>query len=410
MAKHMDPATRTTIASAYYGAFVIQMMKARPAVAVLLGEADRAKLDSAAVADARELQFHELGITVMAAAAQVIRNDVDSVVRHNCCGAAFQITYSLFENFVASLGLKPGSSLGVGASVRGEPASRILWAARNLFVHSDEWKRRGPKGKTEGECFAILKQIGFSDPASANAHDVYVTAFNGNVDALFQSVLDAAKSATQSSALMPVDATALAEVIPLLGGHALFTAAVALDKMAHVEEPDGIEGIIAVQFGTGTEAVTIPIATGKLRNPARLTAALHEGAIKRLTADSAQPFLDAAEELSKWKADFEVLNTLDLESAGYHEILADICERAFHIHERARSLPDPRQVLISERGVRSYEEYHALATEILGDYGFAPVEFRQVPVDIASATAAKTVGPSPDDTARAQTSPEMTST
>jgi hypothetical protein len=382
----LQPTATLTRASALYAVFAWQIMTVRHCIAAILSEADRLQLDPELKADSGgRMVGVETEVRILAGIGRTVRADFAAVIRHNCAGAVFQIAYSLLENLAKSLGFNPGPEIRCGGLVRGEAFSRVLWASRNAFAHGDEWKRQGPKHPKAAESYGILTAIGFSDPATVNLYDVFALASGSSPDGFIKCVLEAGKDLSDQSPSTTAGAPA-----PHLGSAntlvavALGLVAIALTHIyreINISE-EGMPGIIAFQHGSGASAVTIPVAEGNVHNPLRFSETLRNGAINRLSAAAVRPYKELEARLKAWYASLDVLLAMNVENVSYHSELMELCNRAEHLYEALRALPDPIDVLRRERGISSLKEAIELTAEILSDDGFTPLPFREVPIDM----------------------------
>jgi hypothetical protein len=383
--------------SALYILFAWHLMMVRSTIATILGEAERSRVtDPEVEADPGErLPGSKTEVHILAGLGRSVRSDFNAVIRHNCAGAVFQIAYSLFENLVKSLGFEPGPDVRCGPQISGEPLSRILWAGRNAFAHGDEWKRHGPKHRRAQDSYTILTAIGFENPANVNLYDIYTLMSGASTEAFVQAILAAGKDLSEQ----PPPLSTPAPAGPSESTNALLQIALGLLLIGIVHlyrevnySDDGIQSIMAFQYGSGKDARTIPVAEGKVKNLVKIAEALRSGAIDRLSPDAARPYREVEARLKAWYANFEVLIAMNVEDKGYAEDLSELCSRAQDLNTLMSALPDPFDLLQKERGVASMEDGQRLMAEIMTDEGFTPLPFREVAVDIVNFKSAEVAG------------------
>ena len=374
--------------SVAYGTFAWQVMKARPAIRTLLREAS--KYASTVPADVAQsdssLDGESITVALIAAAGQNIRDDIAAVIRHNCAGAALQIAYSLFEDYVKTLGLTPGALIRTGAEICGEPFSRILWASRNAFAHGDEWRRQGSVHSLAKVSYAIIQAIGFADPPTVNAFDLYAVLSGGDEEAFVQRLLAAAKDVGDKTPAPMPDAASTKMLLSFVLGLLLILCAY-LFRRAIAEEDTSkppVPGALVFVYRLGPKAMAIPIAEGDIRNPTVIARAMREGAIERLSEPAARPFKEVTARMDAWFASVQVLLTSNVEDPSFHNDLVDLATRAEQLYGLFRKLPDPVSALMNERRATSFVEGQSIMAEILAAKGFTKLEFREVEVDVST--------------------------
>lgn len=360
-------------------------MKARPAIHALLREASckTTTTEPDAAQSGTSLDGESVTVKLIAALGRGIREDIGAVIRHNCAGAVLQIAYSLFESYVKSLGLKPGALISSGDKVASQPFSRILWASRNAFAHGDEWKRDGPVHPLAKHSYAIIQQIGFAEPATVNAFELYEVLSGGDEDAFFQRLLASAKDLGDKTPAPKPDAASAKALLTFVLGFVLLLCA-SIFRRAMTEEDmskPAIPVALTFVYRRGDKAIVIPLAQGEIRNPAILARALREGAIERLSERAGRPFKEVTARIDAWFANVDVLLTSRLEDPSFHDDLVDLAERAERLYELFRKLPEPLSLLMEERGAATFTECQAVMAEILAGRGFTALDFREVEID-----------------------------
>jgi hypothetical protein len=351
-----------------YGYFAWRLMYARAPLEELVNQADRAHQDvQAADVPTVAETIEEIVVGTLAVFTGKLKSDMGEVVRYGCAGSAIQIVYSLFENLVALLGEKPGPTVRAGKDIRGEPFSRVLWAARNAFAHQDEWQRKGAVHPAAVESFAILKAIGFQDPANVNVHDLYVAMSGGSTEDFLRGALGAANElanrvigTTAVPALGPIIRAALVGylLISILGvkASALFSA-----------DPS-----VKIRLAREGDAVNIPLPAERIGQAVGAGAiaafALRWESVKRLSATSARPFRELESRLDAWWKQFEVLHQTDIESPRYLDDLSILCSRVDQIRKALTELPDPLSLLAVQNGVTGEEDARAFIDKLLMAY------------------------------------------
>ena len=374
-----------TPSSALYALFAWQVMLIRPAIATIVAEAELAQVGPQPTGDpASRLPTAETEVRIIAAVGWSVRSELARVIRHNCAGSVFQMVYSLFENLAKSLGLTPGPEIRCGKLIAGEQLSRILWACRNAFAHGDEWRRTGPRHRHAHESFAILTTLGFSDPATTNMYDVLALIGGNSSEAFIQSVLASGKELSDqasSKAMMPTLQTKQAEGI-VTAAIGLLALAITSHYRSMKLSEDGIPSILALQHGSGESAVTIPVAEGNVYNLSTTAEALRNGSINRLSFSAARPYREFDARLQAWHANLGVLLSMNVEDPAYNQHLVALCTNAEALFATLQTLPDPFNLLQSERGVDSKEQAQALMAEVYTDIGLKPLPYREVAVDV----------------------------
>ena len=191
---------RAVAARAAYGYFAWRLMQARKPL-TLLGEQAQGAYQDVLVAseDVDAATFEEIVVGAISAFTRDVKRGTGDIIRHACCGSVFQIVYPLLESYLATLKKPTGAQSNCGPLIAGQPFSKVLWAARSAFAHQDEWQRKGSSAHSLGiEAQAVLRAVGIADPATANAHDIYIRISGGSLDEFLRRVLASALEVSEN--------------------------------------------------------------------------------------------------------------------------------------------------------------------------------------------------------------------
>ncbi len=383
-----------------YGLFLWRLNKALPALRTLYDQAvAAAPVDVANIADELEnRRARTLADTLPAlfyGAAITIRDDINGIVRHSCAGGILQVMQTLLEGFVDAIGVSRAHPLGhryatPDASVT-QPFSRVLWSARNAYVHGGDWRAAGASGKVDPRSrlpIDTLKAVGVEDPKKANAFELLeILAGGGDIDSLRRSLIEAAREALEapSSGVTHVGQGAQIPEFARIGWFAIVLIVLALIFPVFRGREPSVAAIVYV-FGEGDDRIAVKIASGSITSPDQLIEKLRDAAATELAPNDVAKYL----EYRQLEKAFEVLcNEIvayDPERDDFTERVLSVCDTAEQLFHANRALPDP----IAEYIIANYvpddprpkeQALHAILADLLARQGFEahPYEERRVP-------------------------------
>lgn len=362
-----------------YRAFSWEMVRARKALIALLNVAANDVADAAVITQDGDAPSLDASFAkFISEAGRSIREDISSVVRHNCAGAALQIVYSAFESFVKAIGETPGPNICAGPEFGNVTFAQLLWAGRNAFAHSDEWKQTSFAHRLAKESAKILLAAGFAEPENINVYDLYLKLSGGDADVFIAHVLDTAKDLAQRTPPLPPDPNALKNVAFVILGSILLILVAVMRKPVDGANDAGEPGVVMFSYKVGDQAIAVPIAEGTIANPAAVGNAIRSGAIARLSPDNAQPFVELDTLVESCFTDFASLLTLGYDDRSYAPRLLELATRAEQVKPMFDALPDPVGLLAAQRDLTSLEQCTALVGEILHDSKFTATPFKEI--------------------------------
>lgn len=333
-------------------------------------------------------------------AALCVRNGISEVVRHSCAGAILQISQTMLEQYCIVLGVGRYTSFGESYN-GGAQFSRVLWAARNAFVHGAEWAEciaNGYKIHLAGvDSINILKSVGVDDPTDANAFNLLrLISGGGDIAAFRKKLIDAAKDAIE---LPPFAAKREKANVPsksdgnggwIVGGIIIGLLYLFLDRP--------MRGTTSIDYVTGSGddalSVSIGVDASEVKSSYALFDALRKVAIEALPAELSSKYREYKELEDTFSAAVNEIAAWDQERDDFASQLLFVCDLAQRWHSQNMALPDPISEYISSKlgGASSAEGIHSVLADLARRAGFTPKPYSVNVIQIASPK----IEPSPD--------------